>query len=388
MRRHICVIKSRNVPYLPGSQTFGGEKNFLHVNQALLSQNYQVDVFTGMADADCALEMGNLTVFQISHPYSLDYSSYMETDYFNSHAFVISLLRNNRFRATSYTAMHTHHWSTGLVYTLAGQLRLPFSVHTPHLLAHVKAQVLGFACPPEVLEAERTMLKRADRVIALSSHEAATIGTLIGDAPNKVHIIPNGIDPLFLQAGPQPPLGDHIALCTVSRLARQKRLEQAIEITASLREAGLIATLCIIGGEYHEDAYALQLRQYARALDIEHLVTWLGNVPAAQICAVLQSSHVYIQTSRYESQGIALMEAMAIGLPVCTTDSLGIHDYFTHGRNGYIFHESQEAVNYIARLVHDHDLYSQISETNHEAARQFSWDVCTSKTLALLLDNS
>jgi len=59
----------------------------------------------------------------------------------------------------------------------------------------------------------------------------------------------------------------------------------------------------------------------------------LGHVPSRQ---VLSCFDLYVHPSFYESQGLAILEAMAAGKPVVATDAGGVRDVVSHGETGLL----------------------------------------------------
>ncbi len=56
-----------------------------------------------------------------------------------------------------------------------------------------------------------------------------------------------------------------------------------------------------------------------KTLNLTENVNWLGEVSYSKMAQALRKSHLYLQTSWHESQGMAVLEAMACGLPVIGT---------------------------------------------------------------------
>jgi glycosyltransferase involved in cell wall biosynthesis len=65
-------------------------------------------------------------------------------------------------------------------------------------------------------------------------------------------------------------------------------------------------------------------------------VTFTGQIPHARVVKYLQAADAYVQPSRLEGLANATMEAMAVGLPVITTDTCGQRELIEDGVNGWI----------------------------------------------------
>ncbi len=62
-----------------------------------------------------------------------------------------------------------------------------------------------------------------------------------------------------------------------------------------------------------------ELVNLANQLGLSHNITWRGQVPYPEMNRLYQESHLYLQTSHHESQGMAVLEAMACGVPALGT---------------------------------------------------------------------
>ncbi len=82
------------------------------------------------------------------------------------------------------------------------------------------------------------------------------------------------------------------------------------------------ARLTIAGvGPLEED-----LRASARELEIQECVTFAGNVPHEELAELYRNGDVFVQASRHEGQGMALLEAAACGCAVCGTNVGALRD--------------------------------------------------------------
>lgn len=82
------------------------------------------------------------------------------------------------------------------------------------------------------------------------------------------------------------------------------------------------------------------LRQVAeaacRALDIREHVSFVGVQSPLQIAAALRGSHLFLLASAYEGMPVAVLEALATGLPVVSTPVGEIPQFVRNGINGQI----------------------------------------------------
>jgi glycosyltransferase involved in cell wall biosynthesis len=102
-----------------------------------------------------------------------------------------------------------------------------------------------------------------------------------------------------------------LQVASLSRVKDQARLIDALAILAE----SLDVHLDLVG----EDTVGGALQARASALGVRDRITFHGFVPHDEIAAIRGRAHLYVQTSRHESAGVAVLEAAAAGLPVIGT---------------------------------------------------------------------
>lgn len=111
-------------------------------------------------------------------------------------------------------------------------------------------------------------------------------------------------------------------------------------------------------GGYGEEAENLKL--YVKQLQLENNITFSGILNRKQVKEEMESSHAFALTSLYETFGIVLIESLACGRPVISTDSKGPRDIITP-ENGLLV-ENFEAVSFASameQMIINYDTYNQ-----------------------------
>lgn len=147
--------------------------------------------------------------------------------------------------------------------------------------------------------------------------------------------------------------GEPLRLVTVARLLERKGVEHALRAVAALVEAGIEVEYSIVG----DGPLRGVLGQLIRELGLSDRVKILGSIAHAGVASVLARSHIMVAPSVTAWNGdmegipVALMEAMATGLPVVSTTHAGIPEIIDDGETGYLVAEGDvEAL--VARLDH------------------------------------
>ena len=168
------------------------------------------------------------------------------------------------------------------------------------------------------------ILAASTRVIAVSEAVAAHVIDL-GAIPEKVVVVPNGVDTELFR----PPEGPRSTQITfVGRLISNKRPEDALEAFARLGRDEW--QLVFVG----DGPMRRGLEARASELGITGRVRFLGT--RTDIPQLLAESAIVVRPSLTEGRSLAILEAMATGLPVVATAVGANPDLVTHGKTGVI----------------------------------------------------
>lgn len=152
---------------------------------------------------------------------------------------------------------------------------------------------------------------RFDAILWPTAAQRADVARRFGDAPGAV-VAPHGVEVPAVSSSAQRSAGRVVML---NRLAPGKRVDQAIRAFAEVRAAAPHATLDVYGEGAEQEA-------------LEHLIDDLGLAEAVRLRGrtddpggILAEAAVFLSTSAYEGQGLALAEALATGCPVVSYDA-------------------------------------------------------------------
>ncbi|AEV29374.1 glycosyltransferase [Sphaerochaeta pleomorpha str. Grapes] len=143
-------------------------------------------------------------------------------------------------------------------------------------------------------------------------------------------VIPN---PLYLEDLPSPNTGinNTMEIMSAGRLSKQKNQQLLIKAFFLVHEKHPQCTLTIYG----EGDQRMQLEQLISSLHLESSVSLPGI--ESSIFPKLQKAHMFVMSSNFEGMPNALIEAMAMGLPVVTTDySEGRGTLVINNKNGLV----------------------------------------------------
>ena len=177
---------------------------------------------------------------------------------------------------------------------------------------------------------------------------------------------------------------DRPICCTVARLSAQKGLDVLVEAAAILRrrQGRPPARFVVVGdGELREP---LERRIHERG--VEDAVELLGARPPDEVAGWLAAADVFVLPSRYEGLSLAVMEAMACGLPVVVSDVSGSAELVPTAEDGRVVPADDPAALADAgeELLADAGLRRHMGERARTRAERHSWEECFARTAAVL----
>jgi glycosyltransferase involved in cell wall biosynthesis len=304
----------------------GGETRHLAWARELTAVAVDVDIITGrplVGSPRQSIEEFPTTVLR--SPYARD--------------FVYRFQRRRGFGRLTMTVLHLdEEWFCRAAWRhIALQPAPPDVVHAHalHQAARLRRGnvpvVINLPGPPN--PRYRADLRQADALVAdgwAAEHLSADLGA-------RVERVPKGVDTQrFHPDGPNLRrvlrLDGKRVVLTVARLVPIKNVGLLVDAVATLRETVSDVHLVIVGG----GPDLPHLRDRAAVRGIADAVTFAGEVPFEETPAFYRTADVFALSSAFDNSPNVILEAMACGLPIVTTNVGGVGDFVAHGVGGLI----------------------------------------------------
>jgi len=229
---------------------------------------------------------------------------------------------------------------------------------------------------------ERRHARRAPLVLTTSQYCAERITSLYGVPPERLRVVPEGIDPAAWESAVEPGLERQPAtvLC-VARQYPRKRVVDLIEAFAEVVVRLPRARLVVIGdGPEHR-----QLQQRVVQLGLGSVVQLLGALPDDQeVRRWYRRATLFCLPSLQEGFGIVFLEAMASGLPVVSTTATAIPEVVPHGRAGLLVpaQNPQALAEAIVSLLADPERLAAARDAGYQHVQRYGWNLVAATFLA------
>lgn len=239
-------------------------------------------------------------------------------------------------RRGRFTALHAiFGGEAGLIATLAGK-----RLGVPSVVSLVDGEFVGLRDIGYGAELNRVLrwmnaliLRSADRLlVGCRAMQHAVEARLPGSRRARVELLPLGVNlarfsPLAPGALPRSAQWDSPALVNVGSLVPVKDQSTLLHAFARFRQAYPGARLVIAG----EGPLRAALRHLALDLEIRDAVEFAGALPHDQLPARYRGADLFVQSSRHEGQGMAVLEAGACGAALCGTAIGALADVAAQG---------------------------------------------------------
>jgi glycosyltransferase involved in cell wall biosynthesis len=193
-----------------------------------------------------------------------------------------------------------------------------------------------------------------------------------------------GVDVQRIRMKPEPPAPPRLAL--VARMLWDKGIGEFVAAARLLIEQGLEAEFLLVGGLDTDNRACIDARQI-EAWQSEGVIRWLGH--RRDVADVLASCHIVALPSYREGLPKALLEALAAGRPIVTTDVPGCREVVIPEENGLLVQprDIPGLVEALSRLIRDPALRQRFGAAGRRLAeRAFATDLVEQQTLALYAD--
>lgn len=408
---NIAMISYHTCPLaiLGGKNTGGMNVYVRELTRFLGRQGIHVDVFTRSQDEHIPAVSHDLGYFnRVVHiPAGPEHFLPNADIWGYTDEFAEQVIAFAKKKDITYDLIHAHYWMSGKAGSiLKARWDIPM-LQMFHTLGLMKQQI---AQSPEEMEGEyrisgeREAMAAADRIIAATEAERTQLISLYGQDPQKVTIIPPGVDTHHFYPMPQDEAKEAIGIPTKDRMALfVGRIEPLKGVDILIRAMAIVRKTCasfrcphylvIIGGDPEEDPDVMsaemgRLQNLCQELGLDDIILFLGKRGQATLPYYYAAAEVVVMPSYYESFGMVALEAMACGTPVIASHVGGLAHLIQDGTTGYFVpaQDPYALAEKLRRLFVDNELRSQLGAQAADYARDFCWESITAQMVDVYQD--
>lgn len=153
--------------------------------------------------------------------------------------------------------------------------------------------------------------------------------------------------------------------------------KMAVEVFKIVKEKFPQATLCMIGPD--KDGSLVQTKKLAESYNLD--VNFTGKLPKKEWVSLAKTYDIFINTTHFDNMPVSVIEAMALGLQVVSTNVGGLKYLLKH-KNDAILVNDNDAVamaEAIFKLVENPKLVTEITQNARQKAMGFDWNYIRNK---------
>jgi glycosyltransferase involved in cell wall biosynthesis len=241
---------------------------------------------------------------------------------------------------------------------------------------------------------QNAAFRRASGVIFLTQYASNLIQSICGHLRN-MKVIPHGVNPRFSENSQViatekrvfgiGKMSESIRCLYISNAALYKYQWVVIEAIGLLRQKGITVELDLVGGGSGPAQDKIKA-QIAFTDPRDQFVRQHPFLPHTALFDYLSSADIFIFASGCEAFGITLLEAMAMGLPIASSNRSSIPETLQDGGLYFDPENPDEIAASLEKIILDSVLRGQLAHRASQLAKQYSWERCSKETWGFIVD--
>ena len=229
-------------------------------------------------------------------------------------------------------------------------------------------------------------IKHADIIIAISHHGKKEILKYFDINEAKIKVIHLAANDIFKPKDEEAKKAvlekydisqDYIF--NLGTLEPRKNIKTLIEAYARLLSIVKSKNLLVIGGG--RGWLHSEIDKLVKSLNLQQYIKFIGYVKEEDLPALYSAAKLFVYPSLYEGFGLPVLEAMACGTPVITSNSSSLPEIAGDAALLVEPTDNRQLADYILKLIDDEKLRHQMSSKGLEQAKKFSWGKTARETL-------
>jgi glycosyltransferase involved in cell wall biosynthesis len=220
-------------------------------------------------------------------------------------------------------------------------------------------------------------MKKADSIIAVSTNTAQDTTRMLDIEPDRITVVPNGLNEEFqvlntvetaeirtkYRSSP-----DALCLLNVGSTHSRKNILTVLQVLKTLKEKSFPVCLWRTGSEFTKDQTA-----FIQEHDLHPYIFNLGNPDKARLIQIYNAADILLAPSIYEGFGLTVVESMACGTPVITSNTSSLPEVVGDAAILVDPLNVNEIIAAIFKLKQDQKYYKELVQKGLLRSKDFSW---------------
>jgi glycosyltransferase involved in cell wall biosynthesis len=214
------------------------------------------------------------------------------------------------------------------------------------------------------------ILRRASGLIAVSENTRQDAIRVLGIAPDQIETVYSGVAEEYFHA--QPARRDRPYALYVGTIEPRKNLDTLLDAWRAAKRSDVDLVIAGPAG-WGSEATLARINEEA---------IYLGYVPEADLPGLVAGATVFVYPSLYEGFGFPVVQAMAAGVPVLTSDNSCLPEITGDAALLVDPRSASEIAGGLTQLFESEAQRADLSARGRKRARQFNWETCAAQSLA------
>jgi glycosyltransferase involved in cell wall biosynthesis len=220
-------------------------------------------------------------------------------------------------------------------------------------------------------------MRSANHIVAVSENTAKDINQMLNVGSERVTVVPNGVESQFrVLPGEETETwrrqyqtsSEEICLLNVGSTHQRKNIPTILKVLEVLKDKGLSVRLWKIGSDF-----TTEQKQFISDRDLGDRITLLGQPDKETLIKFYNAADALIAPSLYEGFGLTILEAMACGAPVITSNVSSLPEVTGDAAISVAPTDVSAIADSVCRIANDPAYRQQLVEKGLVRAKMFSW---------------
>jgi glycosyltransferase involved in cell wall biosynthesis len=233
-------------------------------------------------------------------------------------------------------------------------------------------------------------MKLADCIIAVSSNTKKDVISMLNTNSEKVTTIPNGVDAQFrvissdriwLRKQQHATSSEEICILNVGSTHQRKNIFTILKVLEALIKKGLTVRLWKVGSDF-----TAEQQVYISDRRLEPYITYLGQPERETLIELYNAADLLLAPSLYEGFGLTILEAMACGTPIVTSNVSSLPEVVGDAAISLDPLDTEAIAQAICKLQQDSPYRQNLVNRGLNRVGEFTWQN-TARQTALVYEN-
>ncbi|MBW4602441.1 MAG: glycosyltransferase family 4 protein [Calothrix sp. FI2-JRJ7] len=221
-------------------------------------------------------------------------------------------------------------------------------------------------------------MRHANHIVSVSSTTAKDTTELLDILPQKISVTPNAVDSTFQQLSKSEITllrqkynipANKTCLLNVGSNHPRKNIDKILQAVSHLVEKNVPIHFLKCGSDFTDEQ-----KKYIQEFGLANTISYIGKPEKESLVEIYNAADILIAPSLHEGFGITILEAMACGTPVISSNTSALPE--VAGNAGVLVNpqDSQAIADAVCQIQANPNYYQELVEKGIERAKLFTWE--------------